>query len=142
MELAWKSPRNNTIDLFEIYFQEEEPDHMPEILNLKTIALFKDREEMGWKINNTVFFGGEEHFKKLGKPYALMVYFSNKDPSDEARSVTKIGWHPEGPTKLVGSYSNLRFQRILSVHQWEFLNGTLVIRSSWLSTSGNSGRLF
>lgn len=66
---------NNTIDLFEIYFQEEEPDHMPEILNLKTIALFKD-------------------------------------PSDEARSVTKIGWHPEGPTKLVGSYSNLRFQRM------------------------------
>ena len=47
-------PRNNTIDLFEIYFQDEEPDHMPEILNLKTIALFKD-------------------------------------PSDEARSVTKIG---------------------------------------------------
>ncbi|CAK9077521.1 unnamed protein product [Durusdinium trenchii] len=66
---------NNTIDLFEIYFQDEEPDHMPEILNLKTIALFKD-------------------------------------PSDEARSVTKIGWHPEGPTKLVGSYSNLRFQRM------------------------------
>jgi dynein intermediate chain 2 len=26
--------------------------------------------------------------------------------------VTKIGWHPEGPTKLVGSYSNLRFQRM------------------------------
>lgn len=35
--------RNNTIDLFEIYFQDEEPDHMPEILNLKTIALFKER---------------------------------------------------------------------------------------------------
>ena len=66
---------NNTIDLFQIYFQDEEPDHMPEILNLKTIALFKD-------------------------------------PPDETRSVTKIGWHPEGPTKLVGSYSNLRFQRM------------------------------
>lgn len=39
------SPRNNTIDLFEIYFQEEEPDHMPEILNLKTIALFKDARQ-------------------------------------------------------------------------------------------------
>ena len=35
-----------------------------------------------------------------------------KDPADEKRSVTKIGWHPEGPTKLVGSYSNLRFQRM------------------------------
>eukprot|EP00397_Hematodinium_sp_SG-2012_P036277 GEMP01039144.1.p1 GENE.GEMP01039144.1~~GEMP01039144.1.p1 ORF type:complete len:503 (+),score=82.70 GEMP01039144.1:336-1844(+) len=35
-----------------------------------------------------------------------------KDPSDEKRSVTKIGWHPEGPTKIVGSYSNLRFQRM------------------------------
>lgn len=48
------SPRNNTIDLFEIYFQEEEPDHMPEILNLKTIALFKDaRQKIGpTKINN------------------------------------------------------------------------------------------
>lgn len=34
-----------------------------------------------------------------------------KDPSEEKRSVTKISWHPEGPTKLVGSYSNLHFQR-------------------------------
>jgi len=67
--------QNNTIDLFEIYFQNQEPDHMPENLTMKTIALFKD-------------------------------------VSDESRSVTKIGWHPEGPTKIVGSYSNLRFQRM------------------------------
>eukprot|EP00747_Dinoflagellata_sp_TGD_P086147 gnl/TRDRNA2_/TRDRNA2_163163_c0_seq2.p2 gnl/TRDRNA2_/TRDRNA2_163163_c0~~gnl/TRDRNA2_/TRDRNA2_163163_c0_seq2.p2 ORF type:complete len:573 (+),score=135.62 gnl/TRDRNA2_/TRDRNA2_163163_c0_seq2:78-1796(+) len=67
--------QNNTIDLFEHYFFEEEPDHMPESLTMKTVALFKD-------------------------------------PADEKRSVTKIGWHPEGPTKLVGSYSNLRFQRM------------------------------
>lgn len=46
----------------------------------------------------------------------------SQDPQDEARSVTKIGWHPEGPTKLVGSYSNLRFQRILVSKQfWRFL---------------------
>ena len=43
-----------------------------------------------------------------------------QDPSDEARSVTKIGWHPEGPTKLVGSYSNLRFQRILAAASFVF----------------------
>lgn len=66
--------QSTTIDLFEIYFQGEEPDHLPENLTMKTVALFKD-------------------------------------PSEEKRSVTKIGWHPEGPTKLVGSYSNLRFQR-------------------------------
>merc|ERR1719222_1017119 len=53
----------------------EEPEHLPENLTMKTVALYKD-------------------------------------PSDEKRSVTKIGWHPEGPTKLVGSYSNLRFQRM------------------------------
>jgi len=39
-----------------------------------------------------------------------------KDPAEEKRSVTKIGWHPEmpgsSPSKLVGSYSNLRFQRM------------------------------
>jgi len=67
--------QNNTIDLFEHYFQDEEPEHLPENLTMKTIALFKD-------------------------------------PADEKRSVTKIGWHPEGPTKIVGSYSNLRFQRM------------------------------
>ncbi|CAE8709077.1 unnamed protein product [Polarella glacialis] len=67
--------QNNTIDLFEHYFQLEEPDHLPENLTMKTVAIFKD-------------------------------------PSDEKRSVTKIGWHPEGPTKIVGSYSNLRFQRM------------------------------
>jgi len=33
-----------------------------------------------------------------------------KDPSDEKRSITKINWHPEGPTKMVGSYANTRFQ--------------------------------
>lgn len=66
--------QNNTIDLFEHYFHAEEPDHLPESLTMKTVALFKD-------------------------------------PSDEKRSVTKICWHPEGPTKIVGSYSNLRFQR-------------------------------
>merc|ERR1740120_669711 len=66
---------NGTIDLFEHYFHQEEPDHLPESLTMKTVALFKD-------------------------------------PADEKRSVTKIGWHPEGPTKLVGSYSNLRFQRM------------------------------
>lgn len=67
--------QNNTIDLFEHYFHGDEPEHMPENLTMKTIALFKD-------------------------------------PADEKRSVTKIGWHPEGPTKIVGSYSNLRFQRM------------------------------
>lgn len=67
--------QNNTIDLFEHYFHEEEPEHLPENLSMKTVALFKD-------------------------------------PADEKRSVTKVGWHPEGPTKIVGSYSNLRFQRM------------------------------
>eukprot|EP00746_Dinoflagellata_sp_MGD_P124570 gnl/MRDRNA2_/MRDRNA2_59169_c0_seq1.p1 gnl/MRDRNA2_/MRDRNA2_59169_c0~~gnl/MRDRNA2_/MRDRNA2_59169_c0_seq1.p1 ORF type:complete len:574 (-),score=112.18 gnl/MRDRNA2_/MRDRNA2_59169_c0_seq1:23-1744(-) len=67
--------QNNTIDLFQHYFLDEEPDHIPENLSMKSVALFKD-------------------------------------PSDEKRSVTKIGWHPEGPTKIVGSYSNLRFQRM------------------------------
>lgn len=67
--------QNNTIDLFEHYFHEEDPEHLPENLTMKTIALFKD-------------------------------------PAEEKRSVTKISWHPEGPTKLVGSYSNLRFQRM------------------------------
>eukprot|EP00418_Pyrodinium_bahamense_P038092 CAMPEP_0179188344 /NCGR_PEP_ID=MMETSP0796-20121207/93476_1 /TAXON_ID=73915 /ORGANISM="Pyrodinium bahamense, Strain pbaha01" /LENGTH=498 /DNA_ID=CAMNT_0020892441 /DNA_START=90 /DNA_END=1587 /DNA_ORIENTATION=+ len=67
--------QNNTIDLFEHYFHGEEPEHLPENLTMKTVALFKD-------------------------------------PADENRSVTKIGWHPEGPTKIVGSYSNLRFQRM------------------------------
>jgi dynein intermediate chain 2 len=67
--------QNVAIDLFEHYFHMEEPEHLPENLTMKTIALFKD-------------------------------------PADEKRSVTKIGWHPEGPTKIVGSYSNLRFQRM------------------------------
>ncbi len=35
-----------------------------------------------------------------------------KDVSDEPRSISKIGWHPEGPTKIVGSYSSLRFLRM------------------------------
>lgn len=67
--------QNNTIDLFEHYFHMEEPEHLPENLTMKTLALFKD-------------------------------------PAEEKRSVTKICWHPEGPTKLIGSYSNLRFQRM------------------------------
>jgi len=67
--------QNTAIDLFEIYFKDQEPDHVPEQLTMKTVALFKD-------------------------------------PSDETRSITKIGWHPEGPTKLVASYSNLKFQRM------------------------------
>jgi len=71
--------QNNTIDLFEHYFLDEEPDFLPENLTMKTVALFKD-------------------------------------PAEEKRSVTKIGWHPEAtggsPTKLVGSYSNLHFQRM------------------------------
>jgi len=71
--------QNNTIDLFEHYFLDEEPDFLPQNLTMKTVALFKD-------------------------------------PAEEKRSVTKIGWHPEvpgsSPSKLVGSYSNLRFQRM------------------------------
>jgi len=67
--------QNLEIDLFEHYFHLEEPEHLPENLTMKTVALFKD-------------------------------------PSDEKRSVTKICWHPEGPTKIIGSYSNLRFQRM------------------------------
>lgn len=63
--------QNSTIDLFEHYFFQEEPDALVENLNLKTVALFKDI-------------------------------------SDEPRTVTKIGWHPEGPTKFVGSYCSLR----------------------------------
>jgi dynein intermediate chain 2 len=67
--------QNNTIDLFEHYFEDEECDHLQESLSLKTVALFKD-------------------------------------PSEEKRSVTKVGWHPEGPTKICAAYSNLRFQRM------------------------------
>jgi len=67
--------QNTTIDLFEHYFLNAEPDFLPENLTMKTVALFKD-------------------------------------PSEEKRSVTKIGWHPEGSGKFVGSYSNLRFQRM------------------------------
>jgi len=67
--------QNIVIDLFEIYFQNEEPEHLPETLTMKTVALFKD-------------------------------------PADEQRSVSKVMWHPEGPTKLVASYSSLRFQRM------------------------------
>jgi len=68
--------QNITIDLFEHYFLDEEPDFLPENLTMKTVALFKD-------------------------------------PAEEKRSVTKIGWHPEQPgTKLVASYSNLHFQRM------------------------------
>jgi dynein intermediate chain 2 len=71
--------QNVTIDLFEHYFLDEEPDNLPQSLTMKTVALYKD-------------------------------------PAEEKRSVTKIGWHPEmqggAPGKLVGSYSNLRFQRM------------------------------
>lgn len=66
---------NNTMDLFEHYFLDEDPEPLVDNLGMKTVALFKD-------------------------------------PMDEKRSVTKISWHPEGPTRLVGSYSNLRFQRM------------------------------
>ncbi len=54
----------STIDVFEHYFFQEEPDALVENLNLKTLALFKD-------------------------------------VSDEARTISKIGWHPEGPTKII-----------------------------------------
>lgn len=67
--------QNITIDLFEHYFLDEEPEPLVDNLGMKTMALFKD-------------------------------------PTEEKRSVTKIGWHPEGPTKLVGSYGNLNFQRM------------------------------
>jgi len=71
--------QNTTMDLFEHYFLDEDPDCLPENLTMKTVALFKD-------------------------------------PAEEKRSVTKIGWHPEAPgsngTRFVGSYSNLRFQRM------------------------------
>lgn len=69
--------QNVTIDLFEHYFLDEEPDFLPQNLTMKTVALFKD-------------------------------------PAEEKRSVTKIGWHPDASsgTKFVGSYSNMRFQRM------------------------------
>jgi len=71
--------QNQTIDLFEHYFLDEEPDFLPQNLAMKTAALFKD-------------------------------------PAEEKRSVTKIGWAADtpgsAPTKLVGSYSNLHFQRM------------------------------
>jgi dynein intermediate chain 2 len=69
--------QNVTIDLFQHYFLDEEPDFLPQDLTMKTVALFKD-------------------------------------PAEEKRSVTKIGFHPDasGPSRLVGSYSNLRFQRM------------------------------
>lgn len=81
--LSWTSPRNNTIDLFEIYFQEEEPDHMPEILNLKTIALFKDSWKMAKKSIH-IFLGDGRALndKKVGIPGMLSfgVIFSIQGP--------------------------------------------------------------
>jgi len=34
-----------------------------------------------------------------------------KDMAEEPRSLNKVSWGPEGPTKIVGSYSSLRFLR-------------------------------
>eukprot|EP00744_Colponema_vietnamica_P003227 GILI01004977.1.p1 GENE.GILI01004977.1~~GILI01004977.1.p1 ORF type:complete len:582 (-),score=174.73 GILI01004977.1:310-2055(-) len=67
--------QNNTIDIFEEYFEGEEVDTDTENLSTKTLMLFKDQ-------------------------------------SDVKRSVNKISWHPEGPTKLAVSYSILRFQQM------------------------------
>jgi len=59
-----------------------------------------------------------EHYFFMEEPEHLPENMSMKtvgvfkDPAEEKRTITKIGWHPEGPTKLVGSYSNLRFQRM------------------------------
>lgn len=39
----------------------------------------------------------------------LMLF---KDPGPIKRSVSKISWHPEGPTKLAVAYANLRFQQM------------------------------
>ncbi|CAK0798141.1 unnamed protein product [Prorocentrum cordatum] len=67
--------QNNTIDLFEVYFESQEPEHQPEAVTMKTTALFKD-------------------------------------PAEEPRNITKICWNPEGPSKFIGSYSILKFQRM------------------------------
>mmetsp|Transcript_114715 Transcript_114715/g.263321 ORF Transcript_114715/g.263321 Transcript_114715/m.263321 type:complete len:569 (+) Transcript_114715:42-1748(+) len=69
--------QNNTMDLFEDYFADaEEADIVQtEILNARTLALFKDQVE-------------------------------------DTRSVSRLSWHPEGPTRIAASYSVLRFQKM------------------------------
>lgn len=66
--------------------------------------------------NNTIdlfehYFHMEEA-EHLPEQLTMKTVALFKDPCDEKRSVTKIGWHPEGPTKIIASYSNLRFQRM------------------------------
>mmetsp|Transcript_50908 Transcript_50908/g.80759 ORF Transcript_50908/g.80759 Transcript_50908/m.80759 type:complete len:578 (-) Transcript_50908:95-1828(-) len=66
--------------------------------------------------NNTIdlfehYFHGEEP-DLMPQSLSMKTVALFKDPADEKRSVTKLSWHPEGGSKIVGSYSTLRFQRM------------------------------
>ena len=67
------------------------------------------------KMNNQIdmyeeYFDGEapdHNIEKLSVKTSMLF----KDPEkDVKRSINKISWHPDGPTKLVGAYCLMRFQ--------------------------------
>lgn len=62
--------QNNEIDLFEEYFQGEQPEHLSETINMKTVMIFKDPNEIKRAANKIVWHPDSSSDMRVGVSYA------------------------------------------------------------------------
>ena len=65
--------KNNQIDMFEEYYEDEEPEHNIENVNVKTLKIFKNSEDTGKRAVTSISWHPDGPFK-LAASYSVMKF--------------------------------------------------------------------
>lgn len=65
--------KNNQIDMYEEYFEDEEPEHNIENVNVKTLKIFKNSEDSGKRAVTSISWHPDGPFK-LAASYSVMKF--------------------------------------------------------------------
>lgn len=73
--------KNQQINMFEEYFEDEEPEHKIEKVNIKTLKIFKKNDESGKRAVTSISWHPDGPFK-LAASYSLMKFQPNNSKSN------------------------------------------------------------
>lgn len=114
--------QNNTIDMYEMYFEGIEPVAITEPPSCKTLCVMRDPASDAAVPGGGAIGGSNATGTSMGAGYSSSSVSAAGDVDRIHRAVAGLSWHPEDTHKLAVAYSVLKFQ----VRFW-FFNRCLVL---------------
>ena len=85
--------QNNQIDLFEEYFSGEQPEHMSETINTKTIMIFKDPNQTKRAVTKIAWHPETQTDLRVGVSYAILRF----QQMPQKMPLNSYIWHLNNP---------------------------------------------